>query len=109
MKNQLIIPELIQRRSKEILQAYQMDENWRVILELLAKKYNKSLKDENISKFILDYFMEINVLASLYFEEVTNKLIQNLESDNIYKGIRLRYKGGSLLEPKVLYNLSELL
>lgn len=102
----LPMPQLIAKRSKEIYKLYQEDENWAVIVHLVASKYKKTVHKENAYKFILDYFMEITLTASLYFESVTNKVMGQLLKDDIYKGVRIKYTGGSLLSGKELNAIS---
>ena len=102
----LPMPQLIAKRSKEIYKLYQEDENWAVIVHLVASKYKKTVHKENAYKFILDYFMEIVLASSLYFESITNTVMKELEEDDIYKGVRIKYHSGRYLKGKQLNAIS---
>lgn len=107
MTIKLPVPMLIEKRVDEIYKKYLKDENWAVIVHLVASKYKITINDKNARKFILDYFIEITTTASLYFESVTEMVMNKLQADDIYKGVRIKYNSGTILSSKKLSGISD--
>lgn len=98
--NYNVIPPLIQEESKRLAKEYKTDNNTRMIIDLVARSKKVRLiddKNSNVPKFIISYFLEIQVALSLYYKGCADKIVEQLTSDDIYKGTRIKYAGGSLL------------
>lgn len=96
-----VIPPLIHRESARLAKEYSSDNNIRNVIRLLANKMDVVLTEEegkaNIHTFILNNFVEVQIALGMYYRACTEAIMKKLEEDDIYKGVRIKYVGGSLL------------
>lgn len=104
-----VIPPLILKEGERIAKQYKIDNGVKLIIDLVAKSKGIRLEDsKSVSKFIIDYFLEIQVVLGLFYKQCVDKIVEQLAIDDIYKGIRIKYAGGSLLGSDV-YKLIDII